>query len=441
MKKLLFFWNELKSTFWFIPILIILSAVVGAIALLTIDARVDYKPEGILSNIFTGSSESARSILSVIATAMVGVAGTVFSITLVALTLASSQFGSRLLRNFMLERVNQVVLGSYIATYVYCLIVLNTVKDTEVLSFIPTISVFVAIIIAVANIILLIIFIHHIAISIQANKVISDISESLSKSIKRLYPEDLEDADLPQKEPDIEEIKKNYTHTYNIISPDSGYLQYVDYEAMFNKAKHNNYFIELYYMPGDYLVEDQKVGVLYSNNSEKVDDEERDAEDILNPYFIIGNVRIPQQDIEFSIHQMVEVADRALSPGVNDPYTAISCIDNLTATICQLSKVKFPTDYKFDKDGILRVLAKNISFNGTLNTAFRHIRQYSANNPPVAIRLMESLNTIYHFTNNKAHKHAVKVHAEMVHRQAKNSFDEEYDILDLEEKGKDLLPT
>lgn len=440
MKKPLFFWNELKSTFWFIPILIIIISVFAAIGLLTLDAQVNYKPQGILSNIFTGSSESARTILSTIASAMIGVAGTVFSITLVALTLASSQFGSRLLRNFMLERVNQVVLGTYISTYVYCLIVLNTVKDTEILSFIPTISVFAAIVVAVANIILLIIFIHHIAISIQADKVISDISESLSKNIKRLYPNDVESDDLPAKEPDIDFIKSSYKAAYKIKSPNSGYAQYVDYSAIFSKAEQNNYLIDLFFRPGDYLVDNQVVGILYINNLE--DEEGKDiADNILNPFIIIGNVRIPQQDIEFSIHQMVEVADRALSPGVNDPYTAIACIDNLTSTICQLSLVKFPSKFRFDKDGVLRVLSVRLTFNGVLNTAFRHIRQYSSNNPPVAIRLMESLQTIYNFTNNEAHKHAVKVHAEMVHRLAKNSFDEEYDFLDLEEKGKGILPS
>ncbi|WP_262915570.1 DUF2254 domain-containing protein [Niabella ginsengisoli] len=129
--KLLYLWDKLQSSFWFVPVCIITAGIVGSILVVYADSKISYTPKGLISYVFPGSADSARSVLSTIAGAMIGVAGTIFSITLVVLTLASSQFGSRLLRNFMYDRLNQVVLGSYISTFIYCLLVLNAVEDNN----------------------------------------------------------------------------------------------------------------------------------------------------------------------------------------------------------------------------------------------------------------------------------------------------------------------
>ena len=186
MKKLKYLYQETTSSFWFIPSLIVLIAVLVAISMIYIDNHTEMENAGVLSMIFTGSPDSARSVLSTISGAMIGVAGTVFSITLVALTLASSQFGPRLLSNFMHVKINQVVLGTYVATYVYSLVVLNTVRSNDMTSFVPRYSVLIAILAAVANIGLLIVFIHHVAVSIQADNVVADISKNLSHTIENV---------------------------------------------------------------------------------------------------------------------------------------------------------------------------------------------------------------------------------------------------------------
>jgi len=148
MKKLLFFWSELKATFWFIPVLIILLSILLAIGFVYADDVTTFSQDGLGRFLFVNSVDSARSILTTISGAMIGVAGTVFSVTLVALTLASSQLGPRLIKNFMYVRLNQVVLGSYISTYLYCLIVLNAIRETGGDTFIPVLSILIAIIAA-----------------------------------------------------------------------------------------------------------------------------------------------------------------------------------------------------------------------------------------------------------------------------------------------------
>lgn len=434
MQKILFYWNELKSTFWFIPILIILFSISLALGFIYLDSRFEMGQDGMGRYLFIGSADSARSILTTVSGAMIGVAGTVFSITLVALTLASSQFGSRLVKNFMYDRLNQVVLGSYIATYIYCLVVLNSIKENGEIIFIPSLSVLLALLVALANIILLIIFIHHIAVSIQAEKVISDISELLSKNIRSLFPEKMGEEDEEVEEKDISSIKSDFKIKSGIKANKSGYLQYLDGQSLINLVTGSGGFLELYHRPGDYLVEGVDIATLYTHKAPEDND--------LNTYkeqFFTGKTRTQQQDAEHSIHQMVEIAVRALSPGVNDPYTAIACIDNLTAAMSYLATVKFPSKYRYDETKTLRIITDTLTYEGMLDAAFNQIRQFSKGSPAVVIRLMESLSTINKFTQSKMQKEAIKKHAKMALNMARNSFDEPNDLKDLEERSKELL--
>jgi uncharacterized membrane protein len=366
---------------------------------------------------------------------MIGVAGTVFSVTLVALTLASSQLGPRLINNFMYVRLNQVVLGSYISTYLYCLLVLNSVTDSNNEFFIPSISIFVAILAAIANIILLIIFIHQIAISIQADKVISDISDFLSGQVEKLFPEKMEDENEDEENVQSLTISGYKTHTA-IVSPESGYLQYIDIDSLIEVVSRHDAVIELYHRPGNYLVKDGEMGILYSN-----DLWEKETFEKIFSQLVIGKTKTSRQDLEFSIRQMVEIAARALSPGVNDPYTAITCIDNLTSIMCYLAQAKFPSKYRFDEEGNLRVIADTSDFEGILDVAFNQIRQFSGGSPAVIIRLMEALTTIYEFTSKKTHREAVLKHAGMVLSSGRKTIKEQNDIDDLTERAEKILST
>ncbi len=434
MKKLLFIWEELKSTFWFVPILIIVLAVGISVVAIYIDSLADFPKEGIFRYIFAGNADSARSLLAAISAAMIGVAGTVFSITLVTLSLAATQFGSRLLRNFMHERVNQVVLGSYISTFVYSLIVLNSITESNGNEFIPVFSILLAIIAAVANIVLLIVFIHGIATSIQSEKIISDISTALLKSVTDLYPEKVGRGPEKLIVPDLTSVKEKYGLREPVRAPESGYLQYVDADIILETAKKKDLLIVLHFKPGDYVVK----GIEVMEINFKKETEREELEEFKNAFFT-GKVRTPQQDVEFSIRQMVEVAVRALSTGINDPFTANSCIDNLTAIMCYLAGVKFPARYRYDDEYNLRVIAEAVSFEGVMNAAFNQIRQYSEGTPAVIIRLMEAMITINKFAERPQLKKVVRYHAEMILRLAEKSIDEEQDLEDLRKRSRLLI--
>jgi uncharacterized membrane protein len=434
MKKLLFIWKELTASFWFVPVMIMLLSILMALGFVYTDQITTFSREGLGRFFFVNSLDSARSILTTISGAMIGVAGTVFSVTLVALTLASSQLGPRLIKNFMYVRLNQVVLGSYISTYLYCLIVLNAIQDNNGDTFIPVLSILVAIIAAILNIILLIVFIHNIAISIQADKVISDISAIISKQVKMLFPEKMGDEPDTEKDLPVDVIKSGYANTVSVKSAESGYLQYIDSDSLLDLMIKYNALFEVNYRPGDYIVGDIEIGKLYTN--EKI--EEDKIKKILFQFFI-GRIKTAQQDLKFSIFQMAEIAAHALSTGVNDPYTAIACIDNLTAPMCYLAQAKFPSKYRLDDKKELRVIADTLEFESVLDASFNQIRQFSVGNTAVMIRLMEVLAIIYEFAKNERYKKAIIKHVKMTLNAGKESIKEKNDLEDLIEKSRKIL--
>jgi uncharacterized membrane protein len=427
MTKFRYIWEELKASFWFIPLLILVSAILAASLFIYMDHLIDYSPPGFLEYLFSGDVDSARSILTITAGAMIGIAGTVFSITLVVLTLASSQLGSRLLRNFMYDKLNQFVLGTYVSTFVYCLLVLISISQDGDSYFVPVIAVFVAIILAIAGIILLIVFIHHISASIHANKVISDISDSLLKNISKLFPDELGYGNT-RSLPDVGAIKRNSRFHEEIKCVKSGYLQSVDSNILMALSRKENIILFLNFKPGGYVVKDQVISEVFSDEkiSEKISKK-------IHKAFIIGKIRTPLQDAEFSIQQMVEIACRALSPGINDPLTAISCIDSLTSVICRMTHINFPSPYRYDEDGILRVVADSPTFGGMLDAAFNQIRYYAGGSPEVVIRLMESFVTINKFISSDQ-KSGLLIHAELTLNLAERTFAEPRDLNSIKER-------
>ncbi|MBW6479946.1 MAG: DUF2254 domain-containing protein [Bacteroidales bacterium] len=432
MKKLYYLWDDLNASFWFIPILILFFTIGLAIGFIYLDSQIQYSAEGILKYVLPASVESARSLLGIIAGAMIGVAGTVFSITLVVLTLASSQLGSRLVRNFMYDKLNQVVLGTYVASFVYCLLILSSLKENDNFYFVPAFSVLFALASAIAGIILLIVFIHHVSMSIQSDKVISDISDTMSKSIIKLFPEDIgHEEDIPA--PDIDSLKQKYNFRDEIKCTKNGYLQSVDGEGLLGIAEQNDCIIILHHRPGDFLVQNMVVCEILCNK-----ECEKDVHEKIHNYFIIGKVRTPLQDAEFSIHQMVEVASRALSPGVNDPYTAIACIDNLTSVMCYLTGVQFSSPFRYDSENNLRLIADNHTFAGMLNAAFNQIRQYAEGSPSVMIRLLEAMISINSFARTGNHRKEIAQHAEMLLKAAERSFKESRDLEDMKKRFRQL---
>ncbi|WP_228041851.1 DUF2254 domain-containing protein [Planktothrix mougeotii] len=229
-------WNSLRSSFWFVPTLMVSLAITLAFTTITLDEL------GVIvidrfSWTYTRGPEGARAILSTIASSMMTVAVTTFSITIVALQLASSQFGPRLLRNFMRDIGNQVVLGTFISTFIYCLLILRTIRTEEDNEFVPHLSVTCSVLLALASIAVLIYFIDHVANSIQAENVITEVTQDLNSAIERLFPEKIGEGESVHHPPVSQSILDDFhAHSCSIQSLKSGYIQAINQHRLIQLA-------------------------------------------------------------------------------------------------------------------------------------------------------------------------------------------------------------
>jgi uncharacterized membrane protein len=372
--------------------------------------------------VYSGGPEGSMSLLSAIASSMVTVAGVTFSITIVSLTLASSQFGPRLLNNFMRDRGNQVVLGIFISTFVYCLLVLRTIRTDD--PFVPHISITFGIILALLSFFFLIYFIHHIATSIQAEHVITLVWKDLERMTDLLYPEELGHG---QGEADLRKDEAPPGFSAGAMSIEclgTGYVQSVDAEGIMEIAKERDLIFRLEHGPGDFVIKGTCLALVWPGSSAS-----EDLAGALNDKFYLGRQRTPVQDLQFCIEQLVEVAIRALSPGINDTFTAIACIDRLSAGVFRLAGRRIPSPYRYDDNDRLRVIAYPLTFSGYVGSAFNLIRQNA--NIAVIIRLLESLNTIAGSTENREYLKVLYKHARMVKWEGEKRDIAQEDLADI----------
>jgi uncharacterized membrane protein len=319
--------------------------------------------------LFSGGGEGASAVLGAIAGSMITIAGVVFSLTLLALSLASQQFGPRLLRNFMRDRANQVVLGTFIATFLYCLLVLRTIRRADDAAFVPHLSVTLGVLFAIASLGVLIYFVHHVAVSIQADELVSVVGTELLQSIDRLFPEHIggEIHGCRDGDPDLPATFAR--EACPVVAREDGYLQLVDSDDLMTVAKEHDLVLQLHYRPGHYIVAGSPL--LRAWPAQQLDEGIRNR---INGAFILGGERTSTQDIEYVIGQLVEIAVRALSPGVNDPFTAITCVDRLGSALHRLAQREMPSPQRYDDEHKLRVVAPATSFAALLDAAFNQIR-------------------------------------------------------------------
>lgn len=381
-------YEQLRASFWFVPALMSVGAALLALVTLAIDARLSDEMRSTLTWIYGGGPEGARSLLSTVASSAITVAGTTFSITIAALSLASSQFGPRLLRTFVRDTGNQVVLGTFVATFLYCLLVVRTVRGLEDTRVVPHLSVTVGVLLAIANLGVLIYFIHHVAMSIRADQVIAAVGHDLDGAVAHLFPEQLGHGLVPQTADAETPIAPP------VAAPDAqpvaldhdGYLQVLDVDTLMGLASENDLVVKLLRRPGDFIIADEPVALVWP--AERMDDEISGA---IVGAFILGRERSAQQDVLFVVNQLVEVAARALSPGINDPFTALTCLDRLGAMLCRLARRPLPDGHRYDEQGRLRVIAAPIRFDELVDAAFDQIRHYGRDNLVVMGRLLETL--------------------------------------------------
>ncbi len=360
--------TNVRSSYWFVPSIMALAAVLLGAFMVWLDVRLGTKwLEGVSWYQQIGV-DGAREVLSTIAGSMITVAGVVFSITIVALSYASSQYGPRVLTNFMSDRGNTVTLGTFIATFLYSLVVLRTIHGGEQ-DFVPQLSVIGAMLLALCSIAVLIYFIHHVPQTIHINHVVARIGEQLVGDARDRFPS------LIGEEPDASAVSQPRLQASwaTVASEATGYLQSVDEDAMMRLAVEHDVLFRLRYRPGDFVMDGR--GLADVSPSERLD---TDLADALRGCFTTGKKRTPENDIMFLVSELVEIAARALSPGVNDPMTAVTCLDWLGAGATEFASRRLPHPVRVDKDDQPRVLAQPADFGHFIHNGFGRLRHYAA---------------------------------------------------------------
>lgn len=301
--------GELSETFWLLPGFMILVGVLAAIALVDIDRSGTIPPKLLAGPwLYNGGATGARTLLGAVASSTIGVAGTVFSITIAALSLAAGQMGPRLLRNFTRDRGNQFTLGAFLSTFSYALVVLRSVRTRGEGEFIPHLSLTFGILLAFVCVATLVYFVGHMAGRINVDTVVELVSGDVRAAIRRLT------AEAPRSTPPPSAF---WGGAAPVSDPRRGYLQHLDPEGLADWAARNDTAVRLLIRPGDYVFPGAPIA-LVTRSAEGAVEAIRDAT-------ALGPQRVGAEDLEFAIRQLVEVAVRALSPGINDPHTARAC--------------------------------------------------------------------------------------------------------------------
>jgi uncharacterized membrane protein len=430
------YWDRVRSSFWFLPAVMAGGAVALSFAGVALDEQVT---DWLTLNwgwTFTGGAEGASSLLGAIAGSMITIAGVVFSMTLVALSLASSQLGPRLLRNFMRDTTTQMALGTFAATFLYCLLVLRTIRRVDEVAFVPHLSVTGGVLLAVVSVGELIYFIHHVSVSIQANEIVARVGMELIEGIDRLFPKHIgrEAPRIPTDPPDVGFLDTFCREARPVGSTGDGYLQFIDGDALMALAMQEDAVFRLELRPGHYVVAARPLVFVWPGN--RVNDQLMDR---VNSAFYMGNQRTSVMDIEFAVNQLVEIAIRALSPGVNDPFTAITCVDHLGSALSRLATRDMPSPYRHDRHNQLRVIAPANTFSGVVDVAFNQIRQYSRSSAAVTIRLLETIGVIAEFVHRPEDRATLVRHTEMIARGASEGLPEDEDRRAVEERRQAVI--
>ena len=303
---------------------------------------------------------------------------------MVTLTLASTQFGPRMLRNFIRDRGTQLTLGTFVATFVYAVLVLAAIGTGSHGDFVPHISVTITLGLTVIDLAVLIYFIHHTAISIQLPQVIASIAADLAEAIREQGSGP--DRAGPENGPAaVELLNKTEAGGAVLLAPVSGYVQFIKHQNLVRLAARADAVINLEHRPGHFIVRGHRFATVWPPEAAPL------VRQALGRAHVTGPYRTLSQDASFGIDQLVEIAIRALSAAVNDTFTAMTCIDWLGENLCKIVAGWHPARVYRDAQGYIRVIAAEPSYDRLVQRSFEKIRQSSLGMPAVMIRALEAL--------------------------------------------------
>ncbi|MBK9179836.1 MAG: DUF2254 domain-containing protein [Acidimicrobiales bacterium] len=418
----------LRSTLWFAPVLMIAGGLLLGYLVNRLDDR--YATDELPTWLHRGSAEDIRIVLATVASSLIGVLALVLTITIVALQLASTTLGPRLLRVFVRDPITQVTIGLFTATFAYALVVLG---DLEGNGDPPHAGASLALALAVACIVLLVVFIHHIATSIQVNAVVAHINGDLHRAIAERRDE-VERARAGH-DPAVLAVAaaelgpRIDAEGIDVLSRTSGFLQTVDRPSLVATSAARGAVVRLRYRPGQFVMTGTALATVWpGEHASALADPVEDA-------MVVGDHRSLRQDLGLAVDQLVEIALRALSPAVNDTFTGLTCVDWLGEALRALAPIPVDWTANADAGGAVRVIEEPLTYSRLVLAAFDRIRHAGGSDPAVAERLLRTIERLAPFLTTDEQRQALARQADLVVAGARGGAWAAADAADLAERA------
>ena len=367
--------------------------------------------------LFGGDAATARDLVSAILSGIITMTSLVVSITMVVLSLASGQLGPRLIDNFLRDRQIQVVLGLFTGTVFYCLFVLRSINEELGNDYVPHIAITTATVLAMLCLLALLFYVHKIARSIVADTVVSQVADSLESAILR------EARNGPSGEHVLP--RGQYALTIPLSLDESGYVQVIEFDRLVDLAEQEEIVIDVRVRPGHFVLRGSHALMVQSNAQVS-----EGVQTAIRRSFTVGQDRTPTQDLEYSVRQLVEIAVRALSPGINDPFTAVAVINRLAGALELAALNAAPVRHYTDDAGNLRVLAIPSDLSDLFDTALNQIRQAASQTPAVLIQLAHICAQLASVLPDASSRGSLQGHLQKISRAGQRHIDDPADRSD-----------
>jgi uncharacterized membrane protein len=404
-------------SFWFAPAIMALGAVLLAWAMYWLDGHIPNEALQDSRFILSGTPGELRSALLSQAGTVLATAGVVFTLLTLPLSTVAAQYGSRLLRLFLGDRTTQFVLGMFVATFVYCVAAALSIPPAEVQPEGPQLTATVGVYLMLATFATLILLVQHISTMLQAPNIAAAAGAELREVVNAEISHDItsdDDAERwlqPQR--DFQGVPDALAEGHAIRARSTGYIQYIDPEILLTLAREKDLIIHLLRKPGHYVQAGAVVALVVP--ADRVDEQ---LDKLIRRAFQTGNGRTPTQDIEYAVNQLSEMAVRAMSPAINDPFTAMTCLDHMGDGLARFSRQGEKGSHYYDRDGRLRLVLAPVTFAELLSAAFDMLRHASCDNASVLLHMLAVMDVIGKETQTPEARRLLAHHAGLIQAES-----------------------
>jgi uncharacterized membrane protein len=405
--------DRLRVSFWFAPAILSLMAVFLAWTIYWLDGLI---PNELLADsrfILSGDVDQSRTTLVTIATTVLATAGVVFTLLTLPLSTVAAQYGSRLLRVFLGDRTTQFVLGMFVGTFVYCIAAATSIQPVEIEPDAPQLTVTVGLGLMMATFGTLILLVQHISIMLQAPNIAAAAGAELLSVVGVENPGEAGTGEIASPTTPVIGIAMTEAEAYTVRSRHVGYIQTLDPEILLTVAQERDLVVRLVHKPGDYVWKGEEVALVWPASRFNAQLEKQ-----LRRSIRIGNQRTPTQDVECAVNQLVEMAVRAMSPAINDPFTAMTCLDHMGIGLALFAQQGGENLNTYDRNGQLRLVFEPVTFEELLRAAFDMLRHASCDNASVLLYMLDVIDTIGEEVATPEYRQLLLDHARLIDQES-----------------------